>query len=153
VLGLGRKQFWKYPRRDVRGHASPSITWFVPVASHLVTQKGRHLSGNLIFTLPLSVFGIRMLPQTCICFPFQFLAFASRLPPPPICSIFWTEAFSRGQPGLLASRHACPAPGCAGSHRSHTLSPASWPSLGPSLPVRSPNPPDPSARMNLGSEF
>lgn len=85
MQGLGRMQFWKYPIRDVRGHASPSIRWFVPVASHLVTQKRRRLSGNLIFTLPLSGFSVQILPQTCICFPFYFLAFISCLPPAPHC--------------------------------------------------------------------
>lgn len=73
--GLSKKQSWKYPVRDVHGHVSPSIRWFVPAASHQVTQKRRRLSGNLIFTLPLSVFSIQMLPQTCICFSFLFFFF------------------------------------------------------------------------------
>lgn len=75
MQGLSRKQFWKYPVRDVRGHASPSIRWLVPAASHQVTQKRRRLSGNLIFTLPLSVFSIQMLPQTRISFRFFFFFF------------------------------------------------------------------------------
>lgn len=95
MQGLSRKQFWKYPVRDVRGHASPSIRWLVPAASHQVTQKRRRLSGNLIFTLPLSVFSIQMLPQTRISFRFFFFFFLAFI----LCSFPLFEAFFRTKVG------------------------------------------------------